>query len=144
MKKETVRKKSVTKMVKKKAEFRKKKSSESIKPVFPSKTKMVKHSGRFKKGEDPRRAKGRPKGTKNKFSVADLRRAIENVEKRKHQSFMEKWIESAWGDANAMSKVMNFMLPQLKSIEGTVATFESNMDNVLAESIQKKLRKRFE
>ena len=116
---------------------------------MPPKTKSAKKvskyvgSGSFKKGKDPRRnLGGRPKGSKNKFSVADLRHSIENVEKKKQQTFMEAWIESAWGDPQSMSAIMQFMLPKLKSIEGMVGSFEATMEDELAIAIQNKLKRR--
>ena len=100
--------------------------------------------GPFKKGFDPgRNLGGRPKGSANKFSIAELQRAIKFVERDKQKTFMAAWIESAWGDATAMGKIANYMLPRLKSIEGVVATFESSMSDELAEAIQKKLKERY-
>jgi len=100
--------------------------------------------GQFKKGYDPKRkGNGRPKGSTNKFSIADLRKAIENVEKKKKASFMETWIESAWGDPGAMSNIANYMLPKLKAIEGLMGLVESSMDDNIAEEIRQKLKERF-
>ncbi len=42
-----------------------------------------------------------------------------------------------------MSKVVEFMLPKLRSVEGTITTFESSMDDELAQSIQNKLKERY-
>lgn len=86
---------------------------------------------------------GRPKGSTNKYSIADLRKAIQHVEKKKHKTFMVAWIESAWGDSTAMSRIAEFMLPKLRSIEGMITTLEGNMSDDMAEEIQEKLRKRF-
>jgi len=79
-------------------------------------------SGHFKKGYDPRRGPGRPKGSTNRFSVADLRRAITKVEERRKEAFMEAWIEAAWGDPKAMGNIANYMLPKLRAIEGVMGT----------------------
>jgi len=56
---------------------------------------------------------------------------------------MEAWIEAAWGDANAMGSIANYMLPKLRAIEGAIGLVESSMDDATAESIRKKLKERF-
>ena len=99
--------------------------------------------GKYVKGECGNPS-GRPKGSTNRYSLPDLMSAIKVVEKKKQKTFLQKWIESAWGNANDMSKIMEFMLPRLKSIEGLMATFESSMTDDLAKSIQDKLRKQYE
>ncbi len=99
---------------------------------------------RWKKGQPSPNPKGRKKGSTNRFSVADIAKAIKFVEQDKQQSFMAAWISSAWGNASDMSKIVEFMLPKLKSIEGLMATFESSMTDDLAKSIQDKLRKQYE
>ncbi|KKN28935.1 hypothetical protein LCGC14_0849330 [marine sediment metagenome] len=98
---------------------------------------------RFKKGQVAN-PKGRPKGTANRFSIADLAKAIKFVERDKQQTFMAVWIEAAWGNASDMSTIANYMLPKLRSIEGLVGTFEASMDDDTAERIQNKLKERFE
>jgi len=101
--------------------------------------------GRYQKGFDPgRNLAGRPKGSTNRFSIADLRRSIENVERKKHQKFMEAWIEAAWGDANAMNSIANYMLPKLRAIEGAIGLVESSMTDDVAQTIQQKLKERFD
>lgn len=97
---------------------------------------------RFKPGQSGN-PKGKLKGTTNRYSIADLCKAIKNVEKKKHKTFMEVWIEAAWGDATAMGRIAEFMLPKLRSIEGLIATFEGSMSDEMAEEIQEKLRERF-
>jgi len=86
---------------------------------------------------------GRPKGRKNKWSVAELMQAIHKVEKVKRKTFMEVWISAAWGDAALMGKIAEFLLPKLRSIEGVISTFESTMEDELAASIQEKLKERW-
>jgi len=99
----------------------------------------------FKKGYDPNRNYGgRPKGSRNKMSSADLIEAIKKVEEKKRQTFLEAWIEAAWGDPNAMSNLANYILPKLKSVEGVISTFETVMSDDLAKTIQDKLRERYE
>jgi len=108
--------------------------------VMPAKSGQP---GQFKKGHDPRRCGGRPKGTPNRFSISDLAAAIKKVERKKHRSFMEVWIESGWGNPVAMDNIMHYMLPKLRSIEGVVATTEFGMSDELAEAIRNKLGKRY-
>lgn len=87
---------------------------------------------------------GRKKGSTNRYSIGDLSAGIKKVEKKKHRKFIEVWVESAWGDATAMSRIAKFMLPELKSIEGVIATFESSMSDELAKAIQDELKSRYE
>ena len=61
--------------------------------------------------------KGRPKGSKNKFSIAELAQAIAKVEEREKSGFLEAWVELAWGDVAAMGMIVQYMLPKLRSIE---------------------------
>jgi len=86
---------------------------------------------------------GRPKGSKNKFSITELVQAIKSVEKKKKKGFMERWIELTWNDANAMSNVMNYMLPKLRATEGTLTTFETSMSDEDSAAIRKKLAKQW-
>lgn len=86
---------------------------------------------------------GRKKGTVNKFSVAELARAIKSVEYDKRQQFMIAWLESAWDNAGDMSKIVEFMIPKLRSIEGVLTTFDASMSDERAKNIQKDLRKRY-
>lgn len=98
---------------------------------------------KFKKGHPSANPKGRPVGSTNRFSIVGLAKAIKGVEITKQQTFMAAWIEAAWGDAGDMSKIIEFMLPKLRSIEGVVTTLEASMSTDLAKSIQDELRKRF-
>ena len=86
--------------------------------------------------------RGRPKGTKNKFSIAELRQAIKNVEKRLHVSFMETWIEAAWADPQAMGNIANYMLPKLRAVEQLNVAADSMSDEE-AEQIRKDMLERF-
>lgn len=86
--------------------------------------------------------KGRPKGSKNKYSVAELQHSIKNVEKRLRMEFLEAWIEAAWGDANDMATIANFMLPKLKSIEQVLLPVDSVESRKKAFEIQKMIRER--
>ena len=86
--------------------------------------------------------KGRPKGSKNKFSVAELQHAMQAVEKRERQSFLEAWIECAWGNPSDMASIANFMLPKLKSIEQVTIPGDSIESKKNALAIQKIIRER--
>lgn len=98
---------------------------------------------RFPKGVSGN-LKGRPKGSTSRFSIYDLKRAIKSVEHDKKQAFLISWLESAWDDAGDMSKIIEFMMPKLRSIEGFVSTFDGDMTDKIAASIQKRLKERFE
>jgi len=87
--------------------------------------------------------KGRPKGTSNKFSIASLAKAIKFVEEEERKQFIIQWIESSWGDASAMAKIVEFMMPRLKSVESLVSNIDSSMSDKEAAEIRKKLKKRF-
>ncbi len=97
---------------------------------------------RFPKGVSGN-LKGRPKGSTNRYSISDLIKSIKFVEQDKQQTFMAAWVEAAWGNASDMSKIVEFMLPKLKSIEGLIATFESSMTDNMADEIREQLTKRF-
>ena len=86
-----------------------------------------KTNGKFPKGVcgNP---KGRPKGSKNKYSVADLQAAIEAVEKKKGKTFLQAWVDAAWGDATDMAAVANFMMPKLRAIEQITLAADSASD----------------
>jgi hypothetical protein len=88
--------------------------------------------------------KGRPKGSKNKFSVKELAQAIEKVEQRERTGFLEAWVELAWGDVTAMGNIVQYMLPKLRSIEMSGDVGINMHSKEEAEAIQKELRRRDE
>lgn len=98
--------------------------------------------GRFTKGNSGN-VNGRPKGTKNKYSIADLAAAVKVVEKRKKVSILETFVERALTSDVIMVALMRKILPDLKSIEAIIGTLDAKMDEDVAKGIQDKLRKRY-
>ncbi len=87
---------------------------------------------------------GRPKGSANRYSLPDFWHAIQKVENQKgRKKLLEHFIERAYVEDSVLVALMKKLLPDLKSIEGFMATFESSMTDELAKSIQDKLRKKY-
>lgn len=86
---------------------------------------------------------GRPKGSRNKYSIADLHDAIKGVEEEKGKKLLTHFVEQAFEDKNVLVALMKKMLPDLKSVEALVADFRSAMDDEMAEAIRNKLLERF-
>ncbi len=94
-------------------------------------------------------AKGRPKGSLNRYSIAELQQAIGKVEntkvgKKKRSALLVHYVEEAYKDNSVLISLMKKMLPDLKSIEATGGILVGSMDEDTAKSIQKKLKKRFD
>lgn len=87
---------------------------------------------------------GRPKGSKNRYSIAELWNAIKVVEKKKRKPLLQHYAEQAYAEPMILVSIMKKLLPDLKGIEGFVATFEASMTDELAKKIQGKLKERFE
>lgn len=105
------------------------------------------------RGQKPKRAsngqllecgnpKGRPKGSKNRYSIAELWAAIQKVERKKKRKLLEAFVDQAYGNPTIMVALMKKVFPDLKSVEGILGILESSMSDELAEAIQNKLRKR--
>lgn len=60
---------------------------------------------------------GRKKGATNKFSIAELRRAIENVQKHKKLPLLEHFVEQAYTDNTVLIAFMRKIVPDMKSVD---------------------------
>ena len=114
------------------------------------KTKKVKRD-RPQRGSDGRllpgqcgNPKGRPKGSKNRYSIAELWNAIKEVENKKgRRKLLVTFVEQAYTNPVIMTALMKKLLPDLKSVESLVASFESSMTDEMAQAIQDKLKERY-
>jgi hypothetical protein len=61
--------------------------------------------------------KGRPKGTKNKFSVPMLQKAFARAAKEKKQTILDNLALKAYSDNKLAVSLLKFMMPSLKQIE---------------------------
>jgi len=121
--------------------MREKKKPTKLKPKEQKSKPAIK--GRYKPGESGN-PKGRPKGSKNRYSIAELWHAIERVESKKGvKRLLDHFIGRAYKNDQVLIAVMKKLLPDLKSIDGLIATIESSMSEELAKSIQEKLRERY-
>lgn len=120
----------------------KKKCKKKVKKAKKAKRQITRTTeGKYPKGTCGNPG-GRPKGSKNKFSVKELADAIKAVEGIKRKSFLEEWVRSAWGDATDMATIANFMLPKLRAIE-QITFADDSMTDEEANEIRKDLLKRF-
>jgi len=97
--------------------------------------------GKFPKGVSGN-LKGRPKGSGKKYSVAELEHDIEVVEAKEHKTFLQTWVEAAWGNASEMAAIANFMMPKLRAIEQITLAADSVSDEE-AEKWRKEMYERF-
>lgn len=86
---------------------------------------------------------GRPKGSKNKGSMAELNEAIRDVAKKKRKSILRHFVEEAYVDNTVLIALMKKLCPDLRSTEGTMVTFESSMPDEEAAAIRKILLMRW-
>ena len=123
--------------------MKKLKKKKKVKKAEKPKRKGVRRApdGKYPKGVcgNP---KGRPKGSKNKYSVAELAEAIGIVEGKKGGAFLVTWVEAAWGDADKMANVAGFMMPKLRAIEQVTFAADSASDEE-AEKWRKEMYERF-
>jgi hypothetical protein len=101
----------------------------------------------FVKGKDWRNSggnpNGRPKGSKNKYSLSDLKDSIEKIEKKKGKKLLEHFVQEAYDNPVVLIALMKKVLPDLKAIEGVVAV-DSSMSDELANMIRDRLKERYE
>jgi len=86
---------------------------------------------------------GRPKGSKNKYSIKELMDAIKEVELETGESLLKVFVMKGYADKTVMIALMKKLLPDLKSIEGVMANFEASMEDEVAKSIQEELLQRY-
>jgi len=87
---------------------------------------------------------GRPKGSKSRYSIKHLMDAIADVEKIQGKQLLQVFVGKAYEDKAVMIALMKKLLPDLKSIDTLMATFETAMDDELAIKIKEELRARYE
>ena len=129
-------------MVKVKKKKVKKKRAQPITKKAKKKQNLKRTSeGKFPKGVcgNP---KGRPKGSRNKCSAAELQAAIGTVEEEKRKTFLVTWVKAAWGDPTNMAAIANFIMPKLRAIEQVTFAADSASDEE-AEKWRQEMYERF-
>lgn len=62
--------------------------------------------------------KGRPKGSKDMYTINDFKKAMRVVEKRKKGSFFARVIEVAWTNPKVMVAVLKKLIPDQTFVQG--------------------------
>lgn len=135
-------------MTKKKKKVSKKKSAGIVIPKTKKKsaawkTKTKKKPDHYYKPGESGNPAGRPKGSTNRYSIKNLMDAIAVVEKKEGKQLLQEFVGKAYEDKTVMIALMKKLLPDLKSIDTLMATFETSMDEALAKQIQAELLERY-
>lgn len=93
-------------------------------------------TGRIKKG-----AVLNPKGRPLLPEVVLLRKAVKAASMAKKKDFYRHVVERAFVNDAVLIALMKKFVPDLKSYQGIITTFEASMDDELAKTIQQKLYK---
>jgi len=116
------------------------KAPKKKKKIVPEKKKTI--DGRFIPGVSDCPT-GRPKGTANKYSIAELFHSLEKVEKKKRKTLLTLYCERAFDDEDprVLLHLVDRFLPALKAIEMSGSL--NAMPVEIAQAIQKILRERY-
>jgi len=101
----------------------------------------------FQKGHPKTPGSGRPKGSKNKLSINELKEAIAKVENKKGKILLQHYVERAFENDRVLMNIIKKLLPDLKSIEvlGEVLSGSLPEEEVVAlqNAFKERLKERF-
>jgi len=98
----------------------------------------------FQKGEVSN-PKGRPKGTKNKWSVTALEKAFAKAAKTHgKKNILEHLADKAYNDNNLAIALLKKMMPDLKSFDAFIGILEGSVDESTLDAIRTRLKTRLE
>jgi len=130
--------KTTVKKPTKRKNYRKRLSTEPDAPV-----KSVRKNGKFAKGHSGN-PNGKPKGTKNTYSIVLLTKAIAEVQKEpKNKNWLKHLIRESYTDHTLAIAILRKLMPDLKSVEDVLSVYAPSMSEEQASSIRKGLLKRF-
>lgn len=130
-------KNSIILMAKKKKKTKKQAKKQKPKPKVERTTE-----GKFPKGVSGN-SNGRPKGSGYRYLIKDLVNAIRVVEDEEGEELLVHFVRMAYTDTHVLIALGKKLLPDLKSIEGLLATYDATMTDGVAELIRKKLREQY-
>lgn len=130
-----------------KAQAMRKRLTENVAPnVIPTKdgrTILKDGDGHFMPGQSANPA-GRPVGSGNKISITKLIEKMEFVEETEKDELLVHLIRRAYKSDTVLLGVFKKLLPDLKVVEGLIATAAYDMSEEEAAAIQETLRRRYE